>query len=64
MQGSNADTLAWARRAKPTCDPAPSTAPSGQQLATFAGMVTSPCAHGVRAKALALVATRLAAERL
>ncbi|EIE20139.1 PMSR-domain-containing protein [Coccomyxa subellipsoidea C-169] len=35
--GSKEDTLAWARRAKPTCDPAPSAAPPGQQLGTFAG---------------------------
>lgn len=36
-QGSNSDTLSWARRAKPACEPAPSTAPPGRELATFAG---------------------------
>ncbi len=37
LQGKNADILKNARQAKPTCPPAPDAAPSGKQLATFAG---------------------------
>ncbi len=42
LQGKNADILKNARQAKPTCPPAPDAAPSGKQLATFAGKLTIP----------------------